>query len=728
MISKLTIIDSTIHVRAQTNSLKVTKNFTHGGVKFDRKTGLVTFGSLPAVHFPASIPLHDGETLNFQLVAPDGTLKKQRRVGILRKVRDADIYRIAGISKTPGCFTIDDGWQIEVFKFRAYFTHPGLVTTGSPPEWLRKSIKRQRDFWNRLAWVCREARRKCFPVSSDEIKEFVNETILPEIDALNNTLGRSNQKIKHPEKLKVDMPGADGLWKFVGELRKRIENGKPVPNGLVDQIVSFAEHFKANYTAINEFESNISEIGEEEAQKLGLLRHEIRPVLSSFKSVLKNRRTRKLAWSEGWPLIKYSDSPDAKNWSLSYYLNRAGVKASDIETAKSVPGLHFGHPKEASATGHPNMTGCAAERLLREASIRIPNRNKELWEFRFGVLQHRPIPEDSHIKQWQLSEIDGKLWLNLTLEVKREAPAASTENAAGVDIGWRRTEEGVRIGVLYEPVDGTYKEVILDFQRSPRDHSERVPFRVNLGPTRWEKRNINRLIPEWKEGDRMPGTVELRAILGKRRSNLKDHAKALLRKHLGDAVPAWFDKAGKKGLLHLAEEFKHDSTVNQIVTDFITKDRALNTLVSDYMERSTLRLEYGYQQIAHDICKYVDSKGVTCIVVEEGFLSRVSQQEPDPEIDGYYALKNSQKYRQFSAVGKFVAILKMIARKQAISIKEVPASDTTRICHECGYLNPAKAKQRYQCHGCQRLIDQDYNASANLSETASGPVEPQKAA
>lgn len=338
-------------------------------------------------------------------------------------------------------------------------------------------------------------------------------------------------------------------------------------------------------------------------------------------------------------------------------------------------------------------------------------------EFRFAVLEHRLIPQGAHLKQWQIAEVDGRLWLNLTLAIQRTVAEALSDDdaAAGLDIGWRRTEEGIRIGVLYEPLSGATKEVLLDFQRSPRDHSQRTAFRLDLGPTRWERRNITSLIPGWKAGDPIPGTVELRDVLSKRRSTLKDTAKAQFKAHLGDRTPPWFSKAGKRGLIKLAGELAEDGVVREIVTRFVAQTDALDGLASQYFEQSTRRVKYGYQQIAHDLLKYVQGRGIRRIVVEKGFLSQLAKQEPDRGADGYYALQNSQKYRQFAGVGTLVAILKTIARKYGIRVEEREAANTTRYCYWCGHLNPATAKRQFECAGCGREFDQDVNAAANLS-------------
>ena len=96
--------------------------------------------------------LSDGDTLELQLVAPDGTLRKQARAGILKlSPKEPGILRIAGMAKTPRKFSTEDGWGIAIYKYRAYFSHPGVPTDPEIAEWLKASIARQRSLWNRLA-------------------------------------------------------------------------------------------------------------------------------------------------------------------------------------------------------------------------------------------------------------------------------------------------------------------------------------------------------------------------------------------------------------------------------------------------------------------------------------------------------------------------------------------------------------------------------------------------
>ena len=770
MIEKLTYDNDCLYVHAGDTSLKTTKSFTHGSIVFDLETRTATFGALAAVQIPEGFALKEGDTLNLRLVAPDGSLRPQIRSGQLKgNEKQPGLLRIAGMAKTPQLFSAEDGWSNAVYKYRAYFTHPGMNTDTEIPEWLKDSIARQKALWNKLAWLCREARRQCSPGTSEAIGDFVINTIFPEIDAFNDSLGVSKEKMKHPAKLKIEEPGVDGLWKFVGELRGRIAKGRRVPENLLDKVVAFAEQFKPDYTPLNEFLNNFLAIAEKEAAELNLRRFEIRPTVAGFKAALDRRKKAKASWSEGWPLIKYNDHPKSSDWGLHYYFNKAGVKSSLLESTGGVPGLTLGPPLAHAETGqshfnelkesdsdrraarlglttfHTNNADLNSQRggrTLREAEISIAGDNRERWNFRFALMQTRALPPDSHVKEWKLIYQKSKLWLCLVVELQRAVPVPGYL-AAGLDIGWRRTEDGIRFGTLYEPATWTMRELTIGLQESPKDYKDKKPYRIDLGPTRWDKRNmallflkgkpgeelrmtkasdsmrlVASLFPEWKPGTQIPNALEIKAALQNRRDYIKDHAKILLRKHLGDQAPAWLDRAGRKGLLNLKVDLKNDEAAQEILCEWNENDRQLGLLALKYSERLTLRIEYGQKQVAWDVCRYLKEKGISRLIVEANFISKVAQRHDneDPE-----SLKRSQKYRQFAAPGKFLAFLENIALKAGIQVETHVAMNTTRMCMYCNHINPPNALDAYPCERCHRVLKQDHNAAVNLSRFAASP-------
>jgi len=728
MINRLTVVEgTTVRVYISAISLKVTKAFTHGSIVFDTNTKTVTFGKVNPVPIPEGLVLKEGIMLQFLLVAPDGNLRKQKREGVLQfDEKHPNIFRIAGHAQTERRFPVAEGWTNIVYKYRAYFTHPGLKTDTEIPEWLKKSAARQREYWNHLAWLCREARRKCSPEAPEQIKEFVQSTILPAIDQLNDSLEKSKDKMKHPAKLKVETPGVDGLWHFIGELRVRTKKELPVPEGLLDTTLKFAEQFHPDYTPLNKFMASLPETIDREAKALELRPFEKRPISTSFKAALDRRKVAKSSWSDGWPQIQYPDSPRAGDWSIHYYFNKAGVETALLETPKGVPGLIFEPPVPKLSTQKPNS--CHARRHLREAEISLPSGQNSQWRYRFGVLQHRPLPPNSHIKEWKLIYEDGntrktsKLWLCLVLEVQNAIPQPS-DSVAGLDIGWRRTTEGLRFGMLYEPVKKTFKELTIDFGLSPKNEKKRVLFNIKMGPTREEKRQIKLIQPGWKKGDPYLNGLEIRNLLQMRRDHEKENVKLQMRQLAGDQLPDWFDKAGRRGMLKLQEEINNQKAekgelaewqleVLKTLDAWQKKDEKIGSKATQFGERLVKRLAYGQSEVANDVCRYLKSMEITRLVVETNFLAKAAQHHDNEDP---VSLKRSQKYRQFAAVGRFITLLKNVAVKYAITISVHEAKNTTRICQFCNHLNPAVDKEQYQCENCHRLIKQDQNAAVNLS-------------
>jgi hypothetical protein len=566
-------------------------------------------------------------------------------------------------------------------------------------------------------------------VAPEAIKQFVNETILAGIDAYNATLGRvrAKEKIKHPAKLKKDSPGVDGLWIFIGSLRKRIEEGRAVPDGLLEQVQVFAVQFTSDYAPINTFLNTFDQLADREARALvmkegsapiSLRPYETRPVVMAFKAVLERRKKNKLPWSEGWPLIKYSDSPNAASWGLHFYFNKAGVGSELLGTPRGLPGLTLGEPISPSRSGHQKMNGRrTSKRSLHAAEISVPGYNKEQWSFRFAVLQHQPIPAGSHVKEWKLIYNDGELRLCLIVELQRRVVAAGPV-AAGLDVGWRRTENGIRFATLYEPQSDTYREMEMDLQRSPSDTSVRKPFCIDLGPNRWDKRNTTKLLPEWKFGDPIPGCFDMRPLLARRRSTLVKEVRTSIQEHLGQKCPVWIEKAGRTGLLKLQEEFKEDEGVQQILGNWMPRYDEFSEVASAYFDRSTKRIEYGQMQVAHDVFRYLQEKGTDHIIVKTPFIAKISQKQDN---DDHPSLKKSQKYRQFTSVSKFVKVLKNIGPQYGVVVDANSVVDTTRECHYCGHLNPTTEKEASGCEKCGMLIYQDQNAAINLSRAGSDP-------
>ncbi|MHB1674620.1 MAG: zinc ribbon domain-containing protein [Acidobacteriaceae bacterium] len=468
MFTRAELKDGTILIHTEVTSLKSTYSFLAGGISINTSTQSITLGRADPIALPANLLLHEGDTLLFQLVAPTGELKKQVRTVTLGKCVDG-IFKIAGRATTPAKFTATDGWSIKVYKMRAYLSHTGVKTDGVIPQWIKDSVARQRKYWNSLAWLCRDARRKCTSDAEGDARVFIDENIFPAIDAFNDSLGRSKNKIRYPQSLKKEDAQIQDLFSFKMKLLHAKEKGSMVPDGLAEKIEEFCSQYQVQYSPVKEFLRNLPAIMEREATKFGLKHWEIESVNSRFQAVLKTRAKAKPkpAFSSGWPRLKYEDSNPG--WEIHNRLGKSGIQATGVYQPNGVGSLFLGNAVDPSQSGHGNMNTNSRKgnRCLRPVTIRIPDGRKSApFVFNFCVIEHRPLPRNAHIKGWNLVYKDGEHSLCLTLEVRNPVPQ-NDGGCVGVDIGWRRTDHGLRVAMAYDMEAQQFSELLLDFERSP---------------------------------------------------------------------------------------------------------------------------------------------------------------------------------------------------------------------------------------------------------------------
>ncbi|MHB1795965.1 MAG: hypothetical protein ACYCPO_13460, partial [Acidobacteriaceae bacterium] len=468
MFTRAELKDGTILIHIEVTSLKSTYSFLAGGVSIDTNAQSIAFGKANPIALPADLLLHEGDTLFFQLVAPTGELKKQVRTVVLGKCVEG-IFRIAGRAKTQAKFTATDGWSIKVYKMRAYLSHTGVKTDGAIPQWIKDSVERQRKYWNSLAWLCRDARRKCTSDAGGDARVFIDENVFPAIDVFNNSLGRSKNKIRYPKSLKEEDAQVQDLFSFKIKLMRAKEKGSMVPDGLAEKIEEFCSRYQVQYAPINDFLRNLPAVMEREAAKFGLKHWEIESLNSRFQTVLKARTKAKPkpAFSSGWPKLKYEDSNPG--WEIHNRLGKAGIQATDVYRPDGVGSLFLGNAIDPSLSGHGNMNKNSRKgnRCLRPVTITIPDGRKNApFVFNFCVIEHRPLPMSAHIKGWSFVCKGGEHFLCLTLEVRNPVPQ-NGGSCVGVDIGWRRTDRGLRVSMAYDAEAQQFSELLLDFEASP---------------------------------------------------------------------------------------------------------------------------------------------------------------------------------------------------------------------------------------------------------------------
>lgn len=776
MYSGVTHVNGTFFLRMGTTGLAATKGFTHGRVNFDPGTQTIQFSHHPALPLPAFGDfVREGAVLPFTLLAPDGTERSQRRDIVVHKSKDGLLYA-PGISKTPANNSREDGWRIRVFKFRTYFTHPGIETepqdeTGRAilPTWLEQSKKRQRRFWNRLVFLCMEARDACRPVEYDEFLSFLKETVLPAVDTFNNSLGRSKEKIR-TTKLRTENPSIFALTRFGAFLQYLEKDGKPVPEGLAEKIFAFAKGTKLDFTPINKFERNLTPIlkseryleeatvveeedeggamksrtvyrrltdpAEIEARRseLQLRDWEFKPVAAAFASALKRRKTVGCSFFEGWPQFSFED----EEWGIHYYLN-GGCDASQLASG-GVRGLRLSPAVPAEATGRQWQSGSRrGRRELCPAEISFRDMlSGEQWGFRFALLRHEfPFPDGSHIKEWKLINNRDGLWLCLVVEGRFAKPALSGATGA-VHIGWRKEKDEIWPAMIYDPTQtgrAAFHRVTVDVGRCPEKTEQHTPFHIIMGPSRWGRRSkywISATRPHQRVEPATSGAVQITDTweglehLAAYRDDRKDRFKALLMQSL-DPAPSQLTLAGSRTLHQIGEALTNPE-LQRAYRAWKAEDQEIGNLITTLSARISKRLENGHIQVAHDICKMFVAHGVATVVVQDSLLAKVARKKKGKKTATeaeQKALENSQANRQHVAPGRLLMKLMSLAEEYGLTVVKVDNAFITRNCHAdgCNHTNPASASRLITCESCGKVYDQDENAARNMVHALVPPVE-----
>ncbi len=767
LLARIEFADDSLYVHEEASSLSGTWAFKSGTIVIDPTARTISLGKKFVFPLPEGFVPSESRPLKLLLVDNAGKLKPQTRTELLTladpagkikphqidelRVLGSAVYRAIGKSRQRSRDQ-KDGWVYRVIRFRAYMSHPGIETdklhpprvfgdTRPIPEsyWLSDTVHRNRLFWNRLVARCEYARGLCETAPIEEVRAFVNEVVLPAIDAMNLTFDRSQSrfKMKYPRHLKIDRPSTDSLWRFAYRLKRMAEEGVPVPVGLEDQIREFIAKFPIDRKPIFDFYRNFKSIAAEEAKNFQLKGYEAQSWIAAFKRVLDARSSKEkaakglgehLPFSAGWPKFKMGESDLDEDWGIHVRVGQANVSAEAILHPLGIPGIRMGDPVEPAVSGHPLMGRDPAfrkqadRRKLRQATISLDQGTKV---FRFAVLQHQDIPDGAFVKAWRLLHKRGVYWLCYVLEVQNPASAiigVAAGRAAGLDTGWRQVSSGMRIGMLWDCDTGRFQEITVSLSESPGAVSARRPFHIAMGPSRHGRETLRLIRDARREGmehmlpayhDRGVDTFQGLVDLQTRRNAAKDRMKRRVTELMEADTPAQWEKTGLQGLRRFVSNCGNPSVVEEL-REWIDYDEAVGANYARLWAKVISRRDRGYEYVAHDIGKLLWGR-IARLGVETKFLKKMNehQSNADPE-----AVKRSQKYRQWAGLGSFLSILGRILAKYGITVVEVDSGNTTLMHRRCGHVMQRPTGLRIECPSCCVEFDQDENAAENIGVAA----------
>jgi hypothetical protein len=400
-------------------------------------------------------------------------------------------------------------------------------------------------------------------------------------------------------------------------------------------------------------------------------------VLDRFLSALK-----RLKQGGGFPKIHHR----LDRWQIPHRYTGGGVP---VRALYSPGAARFSLVPVAERAYRQNERASRRERFTR-ARFGVGEETVGL-----NVILHRPIPAEALVKKVALggreTPLGWKFHLAVTCEMApEERVRQGPEAACGLDLGWRKFDDYVRIGMKY---DGQkYEELKLPLD-APTNRSRRSGL-----PSSWQALEI----------------------YDQKRAGLLEACKAAIKPALEgvqDESLKAFHLLGWKGLRRLAERVSAALPDVAARIEASRRDQAQVLRLENRLHSRLIgRRRALYQQMALDLCrKYTEIRW-------EGDLALKQMAEAEKMTP---ALRNAMQYRTIASLYEFRHWLKNAADKTGARLMEVKAAGTTRQCSWCGAeVEGGLEKVVVRCANGHEF-DQDCNAARNLfSQT--GPDLAQK--
>lgn len=356
--------------------------------------------------------------------------------------------------------------------------------------------------------------------------------------------------------------------------------------------------------------------------------------------------------------------------------------------------------------GKPKRNGTTGAQRLRELWVRVGSNGREPIWAKFYVLMHRPLPAY------------GLKWLRMRcrrtgLRYRWEAIFVVDEPAqvpwqrdvahtAGIDIGWRKLDDGgIRVAYWYG-TDGAEGSLVIPEVVTRRDGKS-----DSLRAIRDRECNaIRDKLVEWRKT--LPDGSWFVAAT--------EHAHA-------------WRKIGRFVVLHrewAAQRFDGDAEMFDAVAAWLKQDRHLYAWEAHNRRRQSLQVEGRVRQLAVMLAKRYATVAVEAPGVVPGLVKKDENMTGEQK-----ALRAVAAQRMHACSPALVRReLKTFSTKYGATLIEVDPAFTTKDCAHCGEAREIKdaAELLIACNHCGHEEDQDRTAARNLvtRAAATGPTEGNK--
>lgn len=327
----------------------------------------------------------------------------------------------------------------------------------------------------------------------------------------------------------------------------------------------------------------------------------------------------------------------------------------------------------------------AARSVVR---LRVGSEGRDPIWLTLPCVLHRSLPEKGLIRSASVfrERIATHYRWKLLLIVEIPEPEIVTEDRplVGIDLGWRRKEDGLRVCYWYDD-EGREGELCLD--------------------------------EKFIGG--MAQVEDLRSIRDRRFNDMKEKLNAWLS---DEPVPPWIKEATATLLLwrspaRLARlildwreaRFDGDDEIYDVLEAWRQKDKHLYEWQENLRDKLLRRRREEYRIFAAEIARTYGR-----VQLEDFDLSRVAKVKDDGQ--GKELPKEARHYRQIAAVSTLRLAIENACEREGVSTQRGNAAYTTQTCQNCGYTYAFDAARELvtTCPACRERIDQDLRAAMNL--------------
>ena len=297
-----------------------------------------------------------------------------------------------------------------------------------------------------------------------------------------------------------------------------------------------------------------------------------------------------------------------------------------------------------------------------------------------NVIVHRAIPADAIVKRVALTGLKqspAMRWqfsIVFTVEEEPQEPTEASKERVGIDVGWRKIGDRLRVAVAY---DGAKHEELY------------IPLAYHakgLGEVSLERK---RAVQHMKD-----------TLLERAKSALREKLPAL-----GIELPREFTRMRNAGLIRLMNEWQSAGVRHGAATllqEWKQDNDRLTRKALMIDNRMKARREHEYRNFASRL-----ARNYQLIRVEKLDLKNMSRRE---NVKGEYVLEAAAENRNYAACGELLAAIRNAAKGR---VEEVHSSYTTSICAKCGEPFEAGEALQGRCTA-GHVRDQDWNAAENI--------------